>query len=607
MTFPSRLSLVLTASVVLFLNGCSSQQSNIATQTPDNPIQQVAELIRQAETAAPVKSAQLKAEAARILIMQQRQEEASRLLDEIDMQLLTPALQFEISELKARTALEQQDGQSALRYLQQLSPETTKNLPPEQQYQIGEMQADAYRYQQEPLSELQQLIQLSSYSPAEKTQMLHNRIWTLLTQIPKNQLKQLSLRPDNSYYQQGWYELALSATDTQDLSQQNKQMQQWEILWQSHPAQQVPPEALEAVAATETLSAEHIALYLPMSGNLEKPAEAISTGFMTAYYNAVRAGTTSARVTLLDSTRITSAEQLYQLAADKGIDLIIGPLEKDMVESLLNFGPAPIPTLTLNIAPGSQQTNVYQFGLAIEDEAIQAAEQAWQDQKKQVLIYTPDTDWGERSATAFRQHFTALGGTILDSYTYGSNANYSEEIATLLGTEKSNERDTQLTRIIGERPEFESRRRQDVDAIFLSALPQTARQIKPTLAFHYAGNIPVYATSQIYSGYESAIEDQDLNGIRFVATPWLSSPPSPAHLQLAQLRDNTDSRFGRLYALGIDAFNLFPYLAQLSATSSARIEGETGSLSIGINNQIVRTLNWVTFKQGVAQPINGNN
>jgi len=168
MTFPSRLSLVLTASVVLFLNGCSSQQSNIATQTPDNPMQQVAELIRQAETAAPVKSAQLKAEASRILIMQQRQDEASRLLDEIDMQLLTPALQFEISELKARTALEQQDGQSALRYLQQLSPETTKNLPPEQQYQIGEMQADAYRYQQEPLSELQQLIQLSSYSPAEK-------------------------------------------------------------------------------------------------------------------------------------------------------------------------------------------------------------------------------------------------------------------------------------------------------------------------------------------------------------------------------------------------------------------------------------------------------
>ncbi|WP_299200276.1 penicillin-binding protein activator [uncultured Amphritea sp.] len=604
MTFPSRLSLLLTASVTLFLAGCGSQQGNIATQRSDDPMQQVAELILQAETAAPIKSAQLKAEAARILIMQDREGEASRLLDEINMQLLTPALQFEISELKARTALEQQDGQSALRYLQQLPPETTKNLPAEQQYQIGEMQADAYRYQQNTLSELQQLIQLSSYSPADKTKALHNRIWTLLTQVPADQLKQLSQRLDNSYYQQGWYELALSTANQQDLSQQNKLMRQWEILWQSHPAQQTPPDALLAITATDTLSAEHIALYLPLSGNLEKPAEAITTGFMTAYYNAVKAGRTTARITMLDSTKITNPEQLYQIAQERGIDLIIGPLKKEMVENLINFGPAPIPTLTLNTAPGSQQVNIYQFGLAIEDEAIQAAEQAWNDQKKQALIYTPDTDWGVRSAIAFKQRFTELGGTILDSLTYNTDTNYSEQIATLLGTEKSSARDTQLTRIIGARPEFESRRRQDVDAIFLSALPQTARQIKPTLAYHYAGNIPVYATSQIYTGAESAIEDQDLNGIRFVATPWLSAPPSTTHLQLAQLRDDTNSRFGRLYALGIDAFGLFPYLAQLSASASAKIEGETGSLSLGKNNQIVRTLNWVTFKQGIAQSEN---
>ncbi len=607
MTFPSRLSLLLTASVTLFLAGCGSQQSNIATQRADDPMKQVAELVQQAETAAPIKSAQLKAEAARILISLNRQDEASRLLNEIDMQRLTPALQFEIAELKARTALAQQDGQNALRYLQQLPAETTTNLPPEQQYQIGEMQADAYHYQQNTLSELQQLIKLSSYSPAGKTKALHNRIWTILTQMPTSQIKQLSQQPNNTYYQQGWYELALSAANQQDLSQQSKQMQQWDVLWQSHPAQQTPPDALLAVTAADTISAEHIALYLPHSGSLEKPAEAITTGFMAAYYNAVKAGRTSARITMLDSTKITNPEQLYQVAKERGIDLIIGPLQKERVESLINYGPAPVPTLTLNTAPGSQQVDIYQFGLAIEDEAIQAADQAWQDQHKQALVYTPDTDWGVRSAIAFKQRFTELGGTILDSRTYSTDTNYSEQIASLLGTDKSNARDTQLTRIIGTRPEFESRRRQDVDAIFLAALPRAGRQIKPTLAYHYAGNIPVYATSLIYTGTESAIEDQDLNGIRFVATPWLSTAPSATHLQLAQLRDNTNSRFGRLYALGIDAFTLFPYLSQLSASASARIEGETGSLSLGKNNQIVRTLNWVTFKQGIAQADETNN
>ncbi|MDO6562876.1 penicillin-binding protein activator [Amphritea sp. 1_MG-2023] len=606
MTFPSRLSLVLTASVALFLSGCGVQPGNTVTQTSTDPMQQVAALIQQAEVAAPIKRAQLKAQAARILISQNRQAEASKLLDEIDMQLLTPALQFEISELKARTALAQQDGQRALRYLQQLPATTTNSLPPAQQYRIGEMQADAYRYQQNDYFELQQLIQLSGlsgYRSADKTKALHNRIWMLLTQMPIEQLTQLSQQVDNSYYQQGWYELALSADNVRDLSQQNTQLQQWETLWQSHPAQQIPPDALLTITAADTLNAEHIALFLPMSGNLKKPAEAIITGFMTAHYNAVEAGKTTAKVTFLDSTKITTAEQLYQLATERHIDLIIGPLQKELVESLINYGPAPIPTLTLNTAPGQQQGNIYQFGLAIEDEATQAADRAWQDQKRQVLIYTADTDWGDRAANAFAQRFTELGGTVLDSLRYNNNSSYSEQIAGLLNTDDSSLRNTQLTRVIGQRPHFESRRRQDVDAIFLSALPQSARQIKPTLAFHYAGNVPVYATSHIYTGSASAIEDQDLNDIRFVSTPWLSSPPSTAHLQLAQLRDDTDSRFGRLYALGIDAFSLFPYLAQLSASTSAKIEGETGSLSMSEHNQILRTLNWAIFKQGLAQPL----
>ena len=602
MTFPNRLSLVLAASAALFLAGCSVQQTDSQAVTATNPAQQVAELLQQADTAAPIKSAQLKAEAARILVKLDRREEAASLLEEVDLQLLPPALQFEIAELKAKAALERKDGQSALRYLQQLPPETTSNLPAERRYQIGEMQADAYLYQQDRLSELQQLIQLSSFSLPEKTQALHNRIWAILSSMPARQVEQLSQQPANSYYEQGWYELALGSATATDLSQQSTQLEQWRILWQSHPAQQTPPESVEAVTNAETITAEHIALLLPMSGKLKKPAEAIMAGFMTAHYNAVRSGKTTARVTILDSTLITAPEQLYLIAEEKQIDLIVGPLQKEMVANLINFGPAPIPTLTLNTLPDSQQSNIYQFGLSIEDEAIQAAQRAWQDQHRKVLLYTPDTEWGQRAASAFTKEFTGLGGLVLDSYSYERGANYSEQIATLLGTELSAQRRIELSQIIGERPDFEERRRQDIDAIFLSAQPQAARQIKPTLAFHYAGKVPVYATSHIYSGSEATIEDQDLNGIRFVISPWLSEEPTTAHLQLAQLKDNTDSRFGRLYALGIDAFQLFPYLAQLSASPAAKINGETGVLSIS-NNQLYRTLNWNIFKQGAPQPL----
>lgn len=601
MTFPSRLSLVLAASAALFIAGCSVQQTGPSTTgQPLTEMEQVSQLLSQAETAAPIRSAELKAEAARILMRLDRKEEAALLLEEIDLQRLAPALQFEIAQLKARAALEKEDGRQALKYLQQLPESTTSTLLPEQQYSIGEMQAEAYRFQQDRLSELLQLIQLSSYSPEDKAQTLHNRIWEILGELPSEQLQQLSRQPANTYYEQGWYELALSTRGATDLSSQSKQMEQWQLLWESHPAQRIAPEALQAIAQASTIEANRIGLLLPLSGHLQKPAEAIMNGFMTAHYNASREGRATPEIIVLDTEQFENPQQLYQVAEEKQLELLIGPLRKEMVELALDSGPAPIPTLTLNTVLGKYQNNIYQFGLAVEDEAIQAAEQMWQDGHKQILMYVSAAEWGQRAEAAFANHFESLGGTVLDSYSFARDANYSEQIATLLATEASTERRKQLTRIIGERPEAEERRRQDVDAIFLSAPPQAARQIKPTLAFHYAGRIPVYATSHIYTGNESAIEDLDLNGIRFVATPWLINEPSNAHLQLAQQQANTNSRFGRLYALGIDAFQLYPYLAQMAASPEAQINGETGTLSVNSSNQIQRQLNWAVFKQGVA-------
>lgn len=602
MTFPIRLSLIVTTCAALFISGCSIQpgdSSSATTQQQD--AQQLEKLLAQADTSAPIKSAELKAQAARILVRLNRREDAASLLEEIDLTLLTPALRYEIAELKARAALDREDGTSALRYLQQLPPEQRETLPAERQYQLGEMEADAYLFQQDNLSEAQLLIQMSSYSPADKKQTLHDRIWDRLNNFPVHQLEQLSRNPGNSYYEQGWYELALTAKSATDLSSQSSQMQQWQILWQSHPAFELPPSTLLAITSIDQLSARHIALLLPLSGKLQRPAEAIMTGFMTAHYNAVRAGNETSKVTILDSALITDPTLLYQVAEEKQIDLIIGPLEKNLVKLILDQGPASTPILTLNTIANQSQHNIYQFGLAIEDEAIQAANKAWHDGHKNIITYTPDTDWGRRAQTAFSKQLNSLGGTVVSSDYYPQDANYSEQISIMLGTDLSNERRKRINQIIGERAESEDRRRQDVDAIFLSAQPQAARQIKPTLAFHYAGKIPVYATSHLYSGKESPIEDQDLNGIRFIATPWLVEQPSTEHLQLAQLRDNTDSRFGRLYALGIDAFQLYPYLAQLAASPAARINGETGILSITENNQVQRQLTWTLFRNGSPQ------
>src|SRR5690554_7108230 len=78
-----------------------------------------------------------------------------------------------------------------------------------------------------------------------------------------------------------------------------------------------------------------------------------------------------------------------------------------------------------------------------------------------------------------------------------------------------------MRRLLRQSTEFEPRRRQDADWLFLVALPQQARQIKPTLAFNFASDLPVYSTSHVYSGEPNPSKDRDLNGIVFCDTPWL--------------------------------------------------------------------------------------
>ena len=65
----------------------------------------------------------------------------------------------------------------------------------------------------------------------------------------------------------------------------------------------------------------------------------------------------------------------------------------------------------------------------------------------------------------------------------------------------ANSAPTDIRSIFGSDTEFTPRRRQDADVVFLfSQNDSEARSIKPLLAFHYAGDLPVFALSNIYNG-----------------------------------------------------------------------------------------------------------
>ena len=83
---------------------------------------------------------------------------------------------------------------------------------------------------------------------------------------------------------------------------------------------------------------------------------------------------------------------------------------------------------------------------------------------------------------------------------------------------RSNQRERRLAANLGVPIEFEPRRRQDIDMIFVVADDaRTARLLVPQLRFYSAGDIPTFATSE--STIPATRGDNDLNGVIFADAP----------------------------------------------------------------------------------------
>ena len=133
----------------------------------------------------------------------------------------------------------------------------------------------------------------------------------------------------------------------------------------------------------------------------------------------------------------------------------------------------------------------------------------------------PSGEWGDRVLAAFRQDWEAKGGTLLAAERIAQPVALAQQIADLFQLRQSEGRAKSLQSTVGGNVSAQPSRRQDIDFIFLASTPQQAQQIKPTLNFQYAGDVPVYATSNVYSASGDVNQYNDMTGILFCETPWL--------------------------------------------------------------------------------------
>lgn len=346
-----------------------------------------------------------------------------------------------------------------------------------------------------------------------------------------------------------------------------------------------------------------IALLLPLHGSVSGEANAIKNGFFAAYYQAKEQNANAPGIQVYDTSRGNVAA-IYQQAVAEGARWVVGPLTKAEVSQLAHSTRFSVPTLTLNTLPEFQNRalpNFYQFALSPNDEAQQLATKAWSNHHSRALIIAPANAWGQSLAGVVKNQWQQQGGQIVGEMDYTNQQSLSPGISRLLQIDRgAEERSNRMRHLYNKRTNFVPTPRTDADVIFLIAKPAVARQIRPLLKFYYAGHIPVYATSMIYTGNPNPNNDRDLDGIHFCDMPWVLTPNNlPGNLNEIQQRVKTlwpssYYRDAKLYAFGVDAYTIIPHLSRINGTP-----GATGTLYLQPNGSIYRKLGWATMVDGM--------
>jgi outer membrane PBP1 activator LpoA protein len=484
-----------------------------------------------------------------------------------------------------------------------LEPMSRRSLSVRDRLRVEALRADAWIQKQDPARAVELMRQRETWLDSSRDiERNRNRLWQgLLFSNPQVLREAAQLATDE--VTRGWLTLGSLATSTgqQGVGWSNG-IFRWREANPGHPA-------LGVIGDAEVLDGElleyprQVALLLPLSGRSAAAGKAIQNGFLGAYFATASALDDQQSVRIYDVNSDGGASAAYQDAVADGAEFVVGPLLKKNVTELANDILVPVPVLTLNYLPDDTLAppGLYQFALAPEDEAASAAARALGDGYTRAVALVPNNDWGRRVLQSFATEFEGLGGTLLDYRSYTPDVqDFSNEIENLMGLSGSVQRYQRMRANIGTSLQFDPRRRQDAEFIFLAAAAGPARLLKSQLKFHYSGDLPAYSTSSVNS--LDGRSNSDLNGIMFADTPWLVDP-QPWIRYLPQTYSEywpEERRLGRLHAMGYDAYNLIASLYAYRGGEMTELDGASGELFLDQQGRIHRRLAWAQYQRGEA-------
>ena len=554
---------------------------------------QLSQLYQHPDTPLSSEENQLRLQVIDSLIQAGDDHTAKQNADSIDPSTLSPQQRAQLSLLYAQIMLSLGEAEQAIERLELIQPQ---QLSLDNQIKYFQSQAFAFSLAGNPLNSAKSRINL-------------HQLLSSPDQLKENQaaiLETLGLLPDSALpsNQQpaadnlaGWISLAkiikLNAPNAADF---NPQITQWRTAFPEHPANLAFLAKAPDTSVNASSQPKSIAIFLPESGSFAQAGKAIRAGFMAAY-NHSDGNAYKPSIHFYDSEQSTPSA-LYNQAVAEGAELIIGPLSKEHIQSLADSVTFTAPVLALNHIPELQKDKLYQFGLSPIDDVEQITSKAQGDGHQKALLFIPENAPGKRIAGYIAENWQNLDDDILETQTYNpKETDFSSPIKKLLNLDESEQRYNKILALIP-LAKYTPRRRQDADALFLSAYSAEARSINPQLQFYQAGDLPVYAMPNVYAGQVNTSLDADLNKITFCDIPWLFNKVYQGDLGMASLKETWSqfpSPYLRLIAMGIDAYNLASRLNDLETNP---YPGATGNLSLTTDNRIRRNLVCARFING---------
>ncbi|GAB2556527.1 penicillin-binding protein activator [Rhodanobacter koreensis] len=519
-------------------------------------------------------------------------ERAGPTLDSIKRQRLSgdEPLQFDL--LRAELALGKNDAQTAL----QLTTQPNVIVPARMQLRLLELRARAMQASGDNWGAARTRVQMDDQLSGFDHTQNRRQILDLLGKVDIDSLKQRAAAMKPGDRMLSWINEALSRRGVA-VARPQPELQQ--------PVGTLLPGANANVREGYKAPAQ-LALLLPSDGNYAAASTPIREGFFAAYLDAGRNHAPRPIVRVYDSHGTADgAIKAYQQAVSDGANLVVGPLTRGEVAAVFGQAQLPVPLLALN-HPDNRQLpagDTSEFGLLPETEGAQVADHMIERGLHHAYVLVSNDDFAQRAATAFKAELAARGGQLDGMLTLTSFTN----AVSGLNIPHGNSAPAPAASTTAPTPADTDTGAGNDTGIFISMRPNQARMLIPQLQIANI-HLPVFATSHVYAGSDDATANRDLDGVEFCDSPWLfdAQPGLPNRDDIAAQLPSANGGTARLFAFGMDAWNLVPYLDWLRTHPGSYMPGASGQLTADQFGRIRRVLIWAKFQDGIARPLSGS-